>query len=85
MESKNKSLVAWHSNHFLKAAYSMTRDEKRVVWLCMSGIDSNNPELGSFVISVSKYAEAFGVSSADASKDIRGALARLFTRSITIY
>lgn len=84
---KKRDRVAWHSNEFLSAAYSMTRDEKRLLWLCMSTINplSQSDQDHCFDITVKLYAEMFNIDATNASKDLMGAAKRLLTRSITIY
>ncbi|MFM5095055.1 RepB family plasmid replication initiator protein [Aeromonas rivipollensis] len=83
---RKNDAVAWHSNEFLNAAYSMTRDEKRILWMCMSAIgDAEDKHSPAFEITVKRYTQMFGVPSAEATNDIRGALSKLLRRSITIY
>ncbi|MGL4349682.1 MAG: RepB family plasmid replication initiator protein [Plesiomonas shigelloides] len=80
--------IAWHSNEFLNAAYSMGRDEKRIIWLCLSkarNLGGGAPTSLSADIYVAEYAEQFNLSSSTASADISAAINKLRTREIVFY
>lgn len=80
--------IAWHSNEFLNAAYSMSRDEKRIIWLCLSKIrnfSGDTPLSLSADIYVAEYAAQFNLTSSTASADISAAINKLRTREIVFY
>ena len=78
------------SNQLTEASYSLTRDQKRILYLCMSKMP-NVPEGepithdGKFTIAVADYAEAYDLPSSAASQDIRTALNRFRGKEVTIY
>lgn len=85
-EKRKNNPVAWHSNEFLSAAYSMSRDEKRLLWMCMCSMSGPiDQSHNAFEITVKGYSEMFGTPSSEATNDIRGAVAKLLRRTVTIY
>ena len=78
------------SNKLTEATYSLTRDQKRILYLCMAKLPLNIDEdqiehNGEFVISVAEYAHVYDLPSSTASQDIRRALNAFRGREVTIY
>lgn len=74
------------SNEITESAYSLSRDQKRIIYMCLSQIKFDcGQHDGSFEIKVAEYAELFSVSSHEASRDIKLAIKDLFKRSITFF
>lgn len=78
--------VAWQSNALLNSAYSMSRDEKRLLWLCLSQLNGNETSIpDEFTITLADYTRLFDIDSSNASSDIRGALEKLRLREVIFY
>lgn len=88
--TKRRGRKVVQSNQLTEAAYSLTRDQKRILYLCMSKMP-NVPEGepithdGKFSITVAEYAEIYDLPSSAASQDIRAALSRFRGKEVTIY
>lgn len=83
---KSANKVAWQSNALLNAAYSMSRDEKRLLWLCLSQLNGNETSIpDEFTITLADYTRLFDIDSSNASSDIRGALEKLRLREVIFY
>lgn len=82
----DKSKIAWQSNALLNAAYSMSRDEKRLLWLCLSQLSGNESTLPEqFTVTLADYTRLFHIDSSNGSSDIRAALEKLRTREVIFY
>lgn len=78
--------VAWQSNALLNSAYSMSRDEKRLLWLCLSQLNGNETTIpDEFTVTLADYTRLFDIDSSNASSDIRVALEKLRLREVIFY
>lgn len=84
--NRTKTPVAWQSNALLNSAYTFSRDEKRLLWLCLSQLRGDEDSLpDEFTVALSDYVRIFGLDSSNASSDVRSALERLRGREIIFY
>lgn len=89
LTTKNRRII--QSNAMTEAAYTLTRDQKRIMYLCMSKLPKMPDDAteinhsGKFSIYVSEYAELFGIPSSAASQDIRLAISRFKGAEVVIY
>ncbi|MCR9352124.1 RepB family plasmid replication initiator protein [Vibrio alginolyticus] len=96
-DSKN-DLTVRQANALTTAAYSLTRYEKRLVYMCLKRINQENPtsehlktmEYGQYPITISnkefiEYFEVDGESKKNLSRDIHRAAQSLHEKSVVIY
>ena len=81
---KRKNIV--QSNELTEAAYSMSRDEKRILYICLSQIPHKaEGHHGKFEIEVGNYAKVFNLSPHEASRDVRTAAKNLMGCKISFF
>lgn len=77
------------SNALTRAGHGLTLAEKRIIGAAVSKLDSRKPlgpgEVPTTRITAAEYAETFGVDTATAYEQLRGAAKQLYSRSITFY
>jgi plasmid replication initiation protein len=82
-----KKLIIKQSSQLTEAAYSLARDQKRVLYLVLSQMSQHGHQNGDgvFYITTSDYARAFACSSNHAARDIPRALASFKGAEVVLY
>lgn len=82
---KNKKNLIVQSNEITEAAYYLSLQAKRVIWICLSQIRRDAEHDGSFIVNVSDYQKLFNVSAQVASLDVKVALSQIGKSTVTFH
>jgi len=79
-----------HSKALLDAAYSLTRDQKRILWLFLMDLDPSygiiiDQELGVLEFKLKSYTSLFNIDAHEASRDVLKALSEFNHKEVKIY
>lgn len=95
MARNNKALKEsriHHSQELVDAAYTLTRDQKRILWLFLADIEDSekvgvkvNAEMGTLEFNLQAYESIYNVSPHEASRDVRDALSGFKDREVKLY
>lgn len=85
LPEKNKKNLIVQSNEITEAAYYLSLQAKRVIWICLSQIRRDAEHDGSFVVHVSDYQKLFNVSGPVASLDVKQALSEISKSTVTFH
>lgn len=79
-----------HSRALLDAAYSLTRDQKRILWMFLMDLESSfgvnvDAELGVLEFKLKSYSSLFNIDAHEASRDVLQALSEFNSKEVRIY
>lgn len=79
-----------YSRALLDAAYSLTRDQKRILWMFLMDLDKDlgvdvDSELGVLTFKLKSYVSLFNLDAHEASRDVLQALSDFNSREVRIY
>ncbi|OVZ88326.1 RepB family plasmid replication initiator protein [Yersinia kristensenii] len=80
----NRPAIA-QSNELTEAAYYLSLQAKRVLWLCLMETYRQEEHQGTFTVRVADYQRLFKVSQATASTDVRKGIDALSNSSVTFF
>ena len=75
-----------HANILNSAKENLSRDQRRTLYMCLMSIQENDwPESGFFKLSSRDYANIYGISLDEATKDMRKAIDDFDGKSVILY
>jgi len=80
----NSKLIIAKDNTLIRARYSLSVAEQRVILLCIAKIDSRKAHGGEFELSATELHKETGVSRENAYRDLRAAVDSLYSRTIIL-
>ena len=84
--SIRKDIKILHSNVLNHAKEDLSRDQKRILYLCLKEVnDSKWPSDGLFKISSRHYATVYGMTPDEATKDLKKAITEFRGKTVTVF
>ncbi len=84
--SIRKDIKILHSNVLNHAKEDLSRDQKRILYLCLKEVNESKwPSDGLFKISSKHYATVYGMMPDEATKDLKKAIAEFRGKTVTVF